>query len=148
MELSPLVEKVLAAKGSGGFPLAQLSVLQIIAPVVLPGTNFTLEVAPEAGAYASIEVFFQLSPSMMPGVVNVERYHSGTAKQAPTITSLVMAEGLALWEVITGIDKMRVIIRNTSNVNQYFESMSAYLVVANPRDLEEIDMLAKVWGVR
>jgi len=138
MELSPLAKRIISTRGSGGSPLAQLALLQTIAPVVPPFTTFAYSFSPKRGAYAAIVDFFRLSPQMMPGVFNIERMHSGTGVLPLIVSTLVLTEGVQPWMEITANNRLTTIVRNVSPLNQYFEVEDVFLIVSSQDDFHEL----------
>lgn len=146
-QVSPLAEYLLAVNGPNGGPLCRLGILQTTVPVFPPLTTITFLMKPVPNSYMSIEIWWQLSPSMVPGVFTIDVKHQGMQRAGGTIgTSVLRTGGFNVWLEITENQFSSNTIRNISGAAQFLEALDFYLIIDNETNYKILKDLIAQYG--
>lgn len=146
MILAPLAEYLLSYRTPTGRQLARLGVIQTTVDSFPPGTTITWDVFPEFGSFCNIEIYYRVSPSMVPDAFIFDIIHQGTEIQAGTAGASIFAQGYTTWIVVTRANPLRISVTNISGLNQYLQNSEMFLIIDNQEDYRAVLELAKAWG--
>ena len=146
MQLSPLIEYLLALKRPGGGNVCRFGVIQLIVAAFAGNTILTYQATPYFNTYAAIKFWSRFSPAMVPNAFVFVEEHRGQQLGVGTISALIIDEGFTFWPLITDAYPILTRATNTTVLNQYFEVLDFYIMVDNEEDLDKINDIVYRWG--
>ena len=92
-------------------------------------TTIAYTMMPISGTYAHIQFDYVASQKIVPDTIWVRTEQHGIQVNSGYANSVFTSRLAESWIIYTEADPLRVWVTNTSNVNQYVESIEAFLIV-------------------
>ena len=144
--MSQLVQYLLAYRKSGGGRIARMGIAQTTVPIFPAGLTVIFDLFPAGHAYANLYFYSKPSPSVVPGVFNWSTSQEGMDVQVGIVRDMLLSEGREIWLEVTQAQPIRTIITNTSNLNQFMETVDMFLIVDTEEDMNEVRRIVNSWG--
>jgi len=133
-------------KAGQGF-LARRGNEEYIIPAFAPGGRVDLVVAPLPRTFARLGFFDAFSHAMCPNVMDWVCSYRGSYHLSSTICDSLITNGYDCSCVLTESNPCYVQLFNTSNLSQWFQAISYFLVIETEEDyLECLDLLDTLTG--
>jgi len=144
--MSQLVQYLLAYRKSGGGRIARMGIAQTTVPIFPAGLTVIFDLFPAGRAYANLYFWHRASPAVVPGVFNWTTAQEGMEVLVGIVRDMILAEGHEIWLEVTQAQPIRTIITNTSNLNQFMETVDMFLIIDTEEDMKEVRRVINSWG--
>ena len=146
MQLSPLVEYLLAYRDTGGIPIAKMTTRITTVPAFPPLTSVVFQTLPLINTYALIEFHWRMSPSVTPDAFTIDINVDGFQLFGSVLGALAMSDGWGMWIEITSQHPTTVILTNNTPLWQYLEIVDFWIVIPTQENYNKMLEIIRNWG--
>jgi len=145
MQLSPLVEYLLAYHDEGGHPICKLTTLIITVPTFPPGANVVWNTAPVPNIYGQVNFYMRISPSITPDAFILDINAAGFQLIGGIMGTLAISEGWNIWvEALVG-DTITNTVTNITPLNQYLQVVNFFLIIPTQENYKKMLDIIRRW---
>lgn len=138
MILPEIVSRLLSLENFTNAPVRQGG-LQVIINPFPPNTMVTYTVRPLEGNYAQLGWITSFGSNMVPDAFTGVFQQYGSRPFSGRITQRMLDDGAPYFIMVTNTQPTELYITNTTNVNQYFETLAFFLMISSENDLQIVN---------